>query len=555
MRYKTFLCISRLTLFIIIAFLGAVGVSIAYQPPVGIPDPGKWGTTHPVDAAAPSQPGSWPGAEYTGCYYIDSTDGDATDNNNTYGYPNKPRLTIPSTFAAGSYVEIHGGPYTNIKITANGTSGSIVWIRGTPGNKPVFRDLRIAGSFVIAEYFHFDTNGQGFSFNSPTQYGCLRNSTYYGSGTLYSSNNSGFGCSGSSPTEKNDYIIFYNNEIKELGAWQNNTNYDYHGIKPRYNVSHVWILGNTIYHTQGDSVQTGEASSGGNDFPQYVYIGGNTFYDNKENSIDIKDGNDIIISENLCYGMNTDYGDDEGAAIVIHEEADNVWIVNNRVHTCDIGIITTGSTNTWFIGNLIYNIKHSGSFDAGSFYGSGAAMHFRGNTNGGAVGNTVYNCDKGIQLTSGSNYDIYNNIFSNRAESSAYDIMVRTTSIAASTDIDYCHFYRSDGNIRINWAGIIYTSVSAFKNGAIRCDNCPLEADPKFVNPPSNFTLQSDSPDRNNSAEYSHPVYNIFYNQYGIDIAKDIAGTSRPQEQNWDIGAYEVRDGISTVKNLKIVKK
>ena len=46
---------------------------------------------------------SWPAGANGGsasCYYVDSTSPAATDTGNTYGYPAKPRLTIPTTLAA-----------------------------------------------------------------------------------------------------------------------------------------------------------------------------------------------------------------------------------------------------------------------------------------------------------------------------------------------------------------------------------------------------------------------------------------------------------------------
>lgn len=79
-----------------------------WVPPIGIPAP-EFG----INEQAPSQPAEWPVAANTNSYYIDNTHPQATDTANTYGYPNKPRMTIPMilTLSAGTLVEIHGGPY------------------------------------------------------------------------------------------------------------------------------------------------------------------------------------------------------------------------------------------------------------------------------------------------------------------------------------------------------------------------------------------------------------------------------------------------------------
>jgi hypothetical protein len=41
-------------------------------------------------------------------------------------------------------------------------------------------------------------------------------------------------------------------------------------------------------------------------------------------------------------------------------------------------------------------------------------------------------------------------------------------------------------------------------------------------------------------------VYAAFLGLYGIDIKKDIAGTTRPQQTTWDIGAYEYDPNVAT---------
>jgi hypothetical protein len=143
----------------------------AYTPPTGIPDP-SWGSIHPIDTQAPAQPSGWPSTEVAGYYYIDNTNGSATDSSNPYGTPNKPRMTIPEiTYAAGSYVEIHGGPYTGggqIIITANGTEANPVWIRGSSSStKPTIRgETIIKGSYVFLENLYYDTDNRGIGLRS-----------------------------------------------------------------------------------------------------------------------------------------------------------------------------------------------------------------------------------------------------------------------------------------------------------------------------------------------------------------------------------------------------
>ena len=343
-----------------------------YTPPVGIPNPAEFwgGSIDPIEDPVPSESvrcPNWPGAEQSGCYYIDRNHPSATDSGNTYGYPNKPRVTVPDGItmtggATSGYMKIVGpGPYTDSNthdITANGSASYPVWIVGV-GN-PVLRSsgdepaLSVAGTYYFVDGVGMDRSEQGFGFGTPSDHAVFRNAVIAAEGSL-ATNGSQIYSAGTSAYVSN-YLLVYNVKMSGVGQWTTNDNADTHGIKMRNNVNYVWILNNEIFHCQGDSVQTGEASVTGSDAPTHIYIGKNVFYENKENGIDIKDGSDIIMSENVIYNMANSYGDDGAEGIVIHEDADHVYAIGNNVYRCGIGIITTVSTNTWFIGNIVHDM-------------------------------------------------------------------------------------------------------------------------------------------------------------------------------------------------------
>ncbi|MFA4830778.1 MAG: right-handed parallel beta-helix repeat-containing protein [Patescibacteria group bacterium] len=519
----------NLIIFLIVFFgiFGSVKNSQAvYTPPVGIPAP-PFGINEVVPTTA-TQCLNWPSSATVNCYYIDKDYPSATDINNIYGYPNVPRVSIPTTLAAGSYVEIHnsaGGAYTgtDMTITGNGTASNPVWIRGSSSvTKPTIRRaIAIRGSYMIIENLYFDTDRKDVSINL-ANYISFRNNEMAGPG-INSGNTAAVAVSDSS------YIVIYNNRIHDWGNKNDTLENDYHGVKVSSGSNSIWVLNNEIYNNGGDSIQTAFTTGA------YVYIGGNTFYGNKENAIDVKQGNHVIISENHAYGFLPSLTS-AGTAITIHYLPDNVWVIRNKVHDSTNGIFTTGSVNAYFVGNLVYNIHHSGAWDPSSSYQDGTAFHSRGSTGiTYVIGNTIDNADIGIQ-TSNDPIIIYNNIISNRAMSDGNDI--HSGTLNALTDADYNLIYNSYGTARVKWGSAgTFTSINSFNSATGKCANC-IQSNPLYTNPAvSVYTLSAGSPAINRAM--ANFVYQKFYDTYGIDIRFAIDGTPRPQDGVWDIGAYE----------------
>ena len=144
-----------------------------YQPPIGIPNPADYfGGMDPIDDPAPivNQDGTsskcpnWPFSETINCYYIDKTHPNATNLNNTYGYPYKPRLTPPEgQLGAGAFVYINDGIYdANDSIGdrfdwwGTGTDANPIWIVGNPTKRPIISDYVHIGSGGNASYIIMD---------------------------------------------------------------------------------------------------------------------------------------------------------------------------------------------------------------------------------------------------------------------------------------------------------------------------------------------------------------------------------------------------------------
>ncbi len=537
---------------------GSPAALAAYSPPVGIPMPPLC-----VEEQAPAQPDAWPGGEAPGYFYIDNTHPSATDSGNPYGYPDRPRLTIPERYQSGEYVEIHGGPYNDgqLNIEATGTAIAPVWIRGTgPSQRPTIRDtVSVSGSYVFVEYLRFDRSRRTLDVEYGgigTHHVCVRNNVFDGPG-IDDSHTSVLGVSGVSGSRTYNVVI-YNNLIRNFGEVQTSNENDYHGILPGRYSDHIWVLENEVHHMGGDSIQVGQANYSAQERPHHVYVGRNLFHEDRENAVDIKSSADVIVSENTCYGYSAT-SSSAGEVIVIHDDPDQVWVLANKVFAGNRGIVTTGSTNTYFIGNVVYDIHHpsGSSWDPDSGYSSGAAMHFRGgSTSGGAINNTLYDYDTGIQLMqgSGSGYVLVNNIFSFRAENQGYDILVGNGSLASASTIDYSLFYDNDGGVRIDWDSGTALSVSELQTQEGQCGNCPAPADPSFQDRSSeNLTVTVGSPAID--AGTAHAIYDTFQSQYGIDIRRDITGAVRPSGPAWDIGAYEVDpDRLMPPQNVRLLR-
>lgn len=491
---------------------------------------------HPITGEAPV---SWQAAQNMGLptYYIDSTHASATDKDNPNGSPGQPRLTISeTTYPEGSYVEIHGGPYSGggqIIFKANGTPGKPVWFRGgNSTNKAIITGEIIAkGQYLFIENLKFE-NRKSLSLrthdNSSLSNVVIRNLTFTGDGIGYGSGSAIPIYSNSSANRFHD-ILLYNNEISflgndyddsetSLGESQEN---DYHGIHPDINVDRVWIFNNKIHNLGGDSVQVSRASTSDNNRPSDVFIINNEFYSNLENAVDVKTANNTLIMGNVVYDWRQHRGNTStGAAIVVHNKAKNTWIVNNYISDAvDAVIVSDGSVETWVIGNVIHNIKHSiwdENWASSSIYSTGSAIHFRGGSKGGAINNTIINTDKGFE-GEGSNLIFINNIIVERNESSAYDLYIGTSNA---------------GNKITN--NLIYHSKFNYKFKNTMCLVCIYDP-PKFIN--GSFEISLLSP-----AIGSGTMINFILNKYtaifSTTLDNDIKGGVRVIG-GIDIGAYE----------------
>ncbi len=449
---------------ILSALILATPVS-AEQLAMGVPQPSLSYSTE-----TPDWPASWPSRSVDDFYYVDNTHPDATDFLNANGTPDKPRLSVPvRTLRAGSYLEIHGGPYETktIRLVGEGAPDAPVWISGSSdGERPVFRKtLELEGTHVFVEYLIFDRSGNTLALGNDSSNIVIRNNVF--SGPRHADGfNSVLSIHGQPDAPVHD-IVIVNNEIHGFGdsspeAQEN----DYHGIKASRNCSNIWIIQNHTYDMGGDSVQIGDASLPDEERCHHIYIARNQFHQNKENAVDVKKAMDIIVSENSIHSF-TPRDSSDASAIVIHNNADNIWIVGNCISDAAIGIINTGAINTWFVANQLTNILAGDELEIDSKYGRGVAMHMRGNSSGGIVDNTLSNYDKGIQLTGGSNYEVSGNAFAGRATVESFDTQIANTGLATRVAQDFNIYEAFSAQISTSR----FSSISQYRRSAKKEEN------------------------------------------------------------------------------------
>ncbi|MEL0657900.1 right-handed parallel beta-helix repeat-containing protein [Psychromonas arctica] len=471
----------------------------AYELPNGVPNPiDNWGTSdtgeivNPISGEAPE---SWEVASESGlpAYYIDSSSSNATNSNNTYGSPDKPRSTIPEiTYEAGSYIEIHGGPYNGggqIIFNANGAPEKPIWIRGLSSSElgNISGEMIVKGQYVILENLNFIKQKLGFRSNNSSyvHHATIRNSFFEGTGEVANSSSAVIAVEGRKDKRFHD-IIIYNNTIHSYGksfidsdpSLGESIENDYHGVKVTKNSDRIWVVKNEIYNLGGDSVQIGNATVNDGERSKGVYITDNDFYENLENGVDIKAADDTLIINNRIWGfVRHKNNSSSGGGIIIHSKASNTWVVNNEIFNSAGGIAATDSSlNTWVIGNVIKNIQHP-EWDtdwAGGLYDSGSAIHFRGGSSGGAINNTIINYDKGIEAASGE-YVFLNNILFNRNNEAGNDLFVEST----------------DNDVLVK-SNLVFSESSSLKENNVNCLLC-LYQNPDFSDLLVDEALSSDS--------------------------------------------------------------
>ena len=515
----------------------------AYDPPIGIPAP-PFGIDEDVSMYDNdsydfgSGPVAYPDAgngPYT--HYVDNTHPNATDTSNPYGTPTTPRMSLivgnSETFAAGSVIEVHGGPYefaaTWRNITSQGTSTRPVFIRGTdPGNLVQIRQdaaqsgaLRVQfyGSYMIIENLEF-TGECVPQLKDGTDHLSIRSCEVDNEGSYM-----GYGAAISNG---GDYNVVYNNYIHHN---ERALDVDCHGTTTGSGTSYFWVLENEISFNSGDSFQAAHLAAVA---PHHVYIGRNVMHDDRENAVDLKTIDDVVVSENIMYNYTTS-ATSSGDAVVIGSNGYSEqygplrsWFLFNEIYNAQTGMRVEGAEDCWIIGNTFYDIEGDGiQFDIDS---DSDNVNFIANTISSVGGDGIHHHWK----SGATNLRILSNIISDVGDA---HIEISAAMLTAFT-IEYNLFYQNGNDIYADLGNTNYYTQSASTLNAISGWANNVVGDPDFVDAVS-FDFHLDSASAAEDAGTITTAYDDFYTEYSIDIEVDNDGTSRPIGNDWDIGAFE----------------
>jgi hypothetical protein len=492
-----------------------------------------------------------------GFYYIDKQHPNATNTNNIFGYPDKPRTSIPGLwgvpFPAGSVVEIHGHydyPQT-IFNAGKGTREAPIFIRGMDAaTKPLISGaFYVVGcSYVVFENLKFADADGDLSKGSTGSFGIsdtnrvkadsdhivLRHCEV--SGNMGAG--SGTSIHGYAYETIISHVVFYDNFIHDCGNVNATNDQDAHAIAVGGNTDHVWILDNEMARCSGDGLQINGFGMGDPGRLNHIYAGRNHSHHNKQTGLGTKTAADVVFSQNVVHGHRYS-NSSPGAGITTLYAPERVWIIYNHSYDNEIGIhngsdSTTFGKDLYIIGNVINNIHRGSASPAGGDGWGQAGIMMSGGVNRYIINNTIYDVDAGINTPSPNAIYMSNNIISNVTKPDGKHINI---AIPGKWEVKNCLFYQNGGPARIKIGSGVY-SLPQLTSAFSKVQGC-LTADPLFVNAATDdYRIQSTSPAVDSALEAG--VYATFKDLYGLDISLGFDGTVRPQGPACDMGAYEL---------------
>jgi len=533
----------------------------------------------------PATPVEWPSAPAALYYYVEpdhpqatnaASGGELEGDFGRLGYPDKPRLSIPSNgwigdqFTAGTVIWLKGGTYNgNASLGATnfysgwrpqflGTDSQPIWLYGDPTDKPTFTGISINmynSSHTILDNLQWiggNTSNGAISLTvsdraGPTHHITLRNLRFEnmnwwgGGGAII-----GMGATSQAGGVLHD-VVAYNNVFKNNGGgydWTTVDN-DHHGYKINGildgNAAYrIWVIDNqaiigdaadpadgVFKSLSGNLVQVGDqvASSGNN---HHVYVAGN-YQENARQALGwTKKSSDVIFSSNTCTDTFNGAGGNGQCYGHQYELGDHNWWINNIGRNSASGWMHTANSSMtgplFIVGNLFYNNRENERNDnwracSGATLYTQQGEHF-------FVSNVFDNSCHGIwaqtnRALTGDKMHIYNNIFTNI--SGTVDTTSRAISLENSrglvTYMENNLFDTYSGDVAMN--GSEFTTLNDLNSQSWASNN--IVGNPNYVNSAAgNYNIAAGSAAIDTGTQTydsgALDVYQQFINRYSGDV-------------------------------------
>lgn len=555
--------------------------AMGWTPPIGIPAP-NWGGTigNPIETPTPKPPKNWT-SNIPNVYFVQSG-----GTNSGTGYPSNPRGEIPRILPAGTVVFLNG-TYTKVHSPAylhpDGNPNAPVWITSydpehpatCTGNWVFYYDPTYHCDYLIVDGVNWDVSASGgtaIDIGGSVNHLCFRGGSvkgvgksdptdphYTDSGPAYNNNTVNVASSYSLDVLPTEQIIFSGMNISRGGNWQyTEGDPDAQGIAVGFFVKDVWVLDCEFSYFSGCAVMFGAGSIDSTPDTaagQRMYLGRNYAHHIAQSAFWTKRSVDCVMSQNRVQTIRRDTPSSPNAGgMGAQYGPKNLWIIFNDISDSQSGIAfgsgasggSATETAVYIVGNVIHDIHDkSGPPDdwrGNPHSGGGTAILLRGQLDHYIVNNTITDYDAGILCPLiANNRFIEGNIFSNR------NAAVSGGEIICSNDAGRLNVIRNNiitptgGATYIQCGDPIYRSLAAL-NSAKGPDN--IGTTPTFVNAAAgDYSLTASSAGIDAFGSKANAVYDLFMEKYGRSIRFDKAGTSRPQGESWDIGAFEFNMG------------
>ena len=263
-----------------------------------------------------------------------------------------------------------------------------------------------------------------------------------------------FTVNGNGQSFKVGLIVTGNNVVLERGQVSRMLGNDKHCYTLGQGASNIWIIDSEGFYCSGDGFQAGHRASANP--PTNVYLVRNTFYNNRENGIDLKYVNNVVAAQNIVYNARSAASDTQ---YCLPDMPDRCSIQNSGSDGTAIIIGSDGGPTGWaFYNNVVYDsdgcFRVEDSFSEGIIKGnqcdniSRSALQLDKRSVGRILftDNTITNASRGI--------------FQNWRDNFALDLVSNTFQSISGPAIEYetravCENSTLVGNIFSNTGSII----------------------------------------------------------------------------------------------------